>query len=249
MNNRTQAILADLQTVESLRTICGTDARLASQVHALKTYQAARFERTYADWLAKPDAVRACRFFLDELYGAKDFTQRDAQFARVVPTMTRLFPDELSATIQSLGALHALSETMDHQMAKLLPSANVSAPAYAIAWQATGQPAARAQQIKLMHDVGTALSAYTRRPVLRQTLKIMRGPAAAAGLASLQAFLEDGFDSFASLPNAVDFLNAVSIRESTLCELLFALKPAQMQARFAQARADVSGTDPLGQFP
>ena len=46
---------------------------------------------------------------LDELYGPQDFSDRDAQFARVVPALVRLFPQELVETVAVLARLHALS--------------------------------------------------------------------------------------------------------------------------------------------
>lgn len=58
----------------------------------------------------------ASRFFLDELYGPIDFTQRDHQFARVVPALVKLFPWQIVDTVGALAALHALSEALDTQM-------------------------------------------------------------------------------------------------------------------------------------
>ena len=59
----------------------------------------------------------AARFFLDDLYGPRDFSERDAQFARIVPALVRLFPHEIVGTVQALAALHALSERLDSAMA------------------------------------------------------------------------------------------------------------------------------------
>lgn len=249
MSTRTATILAHLSTVQALRLAETRQPDLAARVAAIKRYQGRRFERTYADWIAKPRAVRACRFFLDELYGAKDFSRRDTEFARVVPTMTRLFPDELSATIESLGALHALSESLDHTMATLVPTHDVGAAEYVAAWQATGQPAQRQRQIDLMLHVGRALVAHTRRPMLKRMLKLMRTPAAAAGLATLQSFLEEGFESFASLPDADAFLRSVHDRETQLCLRLFEVDVDHVMPGLSSSRMHDSRPDPLGQLP
>ena len=60
---------------------------------------------------------------------------------------------------------------------------------------------------------------------LRMMLKMMRGPAAAAGLGSLQRFLESGFDTFAAMAKssggAEGFLNTIEARESALIRMLF----------------------------
>jgi hypothetical protein len=56
-------------------------------------------------------------------------------------------------------------------------------------------------------------------------LRMMRGPAAAAGLGALQAFLEAGFDTFSAMSRqqgaAEHFLQVVHQRESALLDLLF----------------------------
>ena len=69
--------------------------------------------------------------------------------------------------------------------------------------------------------VGESLDKLTRKPLLRQTLKLMRGPAQMAGLGALQAFLESGFDTFRAMRGAADFLSTVRQREDTLARALF----------------------------
>ena len=69
--------------------------------------------------------------------------------------------------------------------------------------------------------VGRSLDVLTRKMFLRQTLRMMRGPARAAGLASLQGFLETGFDTFHAMGGADEFLQLVNSRESALMEAMF----------------------------
>ena len=167
----------------------------------------------------------ATRFFLDELYGPTDFTRRDDQFARVVPAMVRLFPDDIVGTVATLASLHALSEQLDTQLAGHLSAPTLDAPAYVAAWQATGRPEAREQQIALTVRVGERLDRLTRNPVLRHSLRMMRGPARAAGLTELQQFLESGFDTFRAMRGAQDFLRMIGERERGLASALFEAEP------------------------
>lgn len=189
---------------------------------ALKAFQHARFERTYADVLADRRYAAAARFFLDDLYGPTDFTDRDQQFARIVPALVRLFPGEILTTVSELANLHALSERLDSAMARQLPGPVVDAAAYAAAWRVVGEPGSRQQQIDLMVSVGRALDRFTRRAVLRHSLRLMRGPAAAAGLGALQQFLERGFDTFRAMGGAEEFLLLIATREQHLAAELFA---------------------------
>lgn len=191
------------------------------RVQALKAYQQCRFAHTYADLLATPRYGAAARFFLDELYGPSDFSHRDAQFARVVPALVRLFPRDVVATVATLAGLHALSEQLDSAMAHALDGPEVDALAYVAAWRSVGHAREREQQVALTLDVGRELDTLTRKPLLRHSLRMMRGPARAAGLSALQGFLESGFDTFLAMRGAQEFLSTVSTREHALLSALF----------------------------
>jgi hypothetical protein len=183
--------------------------------------QRCRPSRTTSSAASPPPTKTCARFFLDELYGPEDFSQRDAQFARVVPALVRLFPEDIVATVTTLTTLHALSESLDSQMAEQVSSPEMNAARYTAAWQATGRAAERQQQIDLMLSVGSSLDKLTRKPLVRASLLMMRGPARAAGLGELQTLLETGFEAFRSMKGAAEFLITVRHRETDLCAALF----------------------------
>lgn len=134
-----QEIVRHLEEVAAERRARHEEPALAERVHALKDYQHRRFQQTYADLLAQPRYSEAARFFLDELYGPHDFTARDAQFARIVPALVRLFPRHIVETVSTLGHLHALSEQLDTAMARHLTELPLTAAAYAEAWRRVGR--------------------------------------------------------------------------------------------------------------
>ena len=221
MDPRGIEIVRHLEEVAADRRQRRAEPGLDKRVHAIKDYQHRRFQQTYADLLAQPRYARAARFFLDELYGPHDFTERDAQFARIVPTLVRLFPREIIGTVATLAHLHALSEQMDTLMARQLSGLPVTAADYARAWRSVGRAADRERQIQFMHAIGSALDHYTANALLRHTLRMMRKPAAFAGLGALQQFLETGFDTFRELRGAEPFLQTISGRERLLAATLF----------------------------
>ena len=223
------AILAHLEVVHAERAARAADVSLAARVEAIKRYQQHRFELTYADLLEHPRYAGASRFFLAELYGPADFTQRDAQFARVVPGLVRLFPSEVVDTVQTLADLHALSERFDSLMARELASAALDAQSYARAWQACDCAEGRERQIALLLRVGHDLDDLTRSALLRHSLRLLRAPARAAGLAALQSFLERGFDTFRTMRGADEFLALIGQRERELAAALFAVEPGRAQ--------------------
>jgi hypothetical protein len=220
-------ILRGLQAVAAERAARAADAALSASVDAVKHYQHARFGVTYADLMAQPRYAGAAEFFLTDLYGPADFSDRDDQFARIVPALVRLFPAHIVDTVAELAELHALSERLDTAMARqrLASGASdraVSGAEYARWWRAVGEPSTRERQIALMVSVGQALDRYTRSALLRQSLRLMRGPASAAGLGALQGFLERGFDTFRDMAGAKHFLDTIAMRERALAAALFA---------------------------
>jgi hypothetical protein len=239
------AILDELRAVERERALRAADPAWARAVEQAKQYQQQRFSHTYADLLDDARYRGATRFFLDDLYGPRDFSERDGQFARVVPTLVRLFPQDAIETVYTLARLHALSERLDSTMGNSLRDATIDAPNYIRAWQRTGDAPARERQIALTLEIGASLDRLTRKPLLRHSLHLMRGPARAAGLGELQRFLETGFDTFRAMRGAQDFLAMVGRRERSLAAALFdapieGVASGTPQARLAEA---------LGQLP
>jgi hypothetical protein len=215
-------ILRCLGRVNGERQLRAADKAFATRVIEVKRYQHARFESTYADQLAHKRYAAATRFFLEDLYGPGDFTRRDDEFARVVPALVRLFPHQIVQTVAKLAQLHELSETLDTEMARCMPDGGpIDDVVYGRAWRQVGRAGDRARQISLMLDVGKALDGFTKSLVLRGSLRMMRGPAAAAGLGALQEFLETGFDAFRNMHGAEQFLTTISQRETELAKKLF----------------------------
>lgn len=222
--SRGNQILDHLNAVAAEREARSAEPELNAKVQAIKGYQQLRFRHTYADLLTSARYGPAAHFFLDELYGPTDFSRRDAEFARVVPTMIRLFPTEIVETVAALAELHALSERLDTTMGRELQQIPVTAVDYVQAWQATGNFPARTTQIELTLGVARALESVTRRTLLRNSLRVMRRPARAAGLGELQRFLESGFDTFKAMNGARDFIAVVGARERALAAELFGAK-------------------------
>jgi hypothetical protein len=219
-----QAIIDALAGVERERQQRLSTPQLFIRVNALKRYQQRRFRHTYTDLLKSIRYGPATRFFLAELYGPDDFTQRDAEFSRVVPALVRLFPKDMVKTVIALTELHEMSEILDTRMARNLDTSDITAIAYAKAWRATGCPVDRKRQIDLTLVVSDRLDGFTRSLLVRNSLRLMRRPAQAAGLGELQRFLESGFNTFKSMNGAVEFKALIREREQALGVQLFSAK-------------------------
>jgi hypothetical protein len=215
--------------VSGLRDEARAQPGLQDAVSAIKRVQARRFAGTYADLLADPRYAAATRFFLDELYSDKDYAERDAQFSRIAGALERLFPQHVVTTAVELANLHALTEQLDHDMALRWEqgAGNTWAEAvrYTEAWRRVGRRNDRLAQLDVVLDIGRELERLTRMPGLRLALRMMRAPASAAGMGSLQSFLEAGFDTFAQMARqrqgVAQFLDTIRSRELALIELMF----------------------------
>ena len=242
-------IARELEIVEAERQRRLASPALREKVTALKAFQQRRFSHTYADLLQSPRYGPPARFFLEELYGPADFSARDAQFARVAPTIARLFPSELAETFAILSALHALSETLDSAMAERLGVARIAPVDYIAAWQAVGREDDRNRQIDLTLAVAAQLDRVTRLPLLRNALRLMRGPARAAGLSDLQRTLEVGFDTFKAMKGADEFIAFIGDRERALATALFAAGTRGAQAAAAMKEALEALPPEVGEDP
>jgi hypothetical protein len=201
---------------------------------AVRRVQVLRFRHTYADLLASPAHQEATTFFLEELYGSDDYEQRDAQFARIASALERLFPPSVLSLALQLARMHALTESLDLALARAWAQTQPTPPVttsvkgmtvcgadYVAAWQGVGHREARAAQLRGVVDMGQQLIHVVRIPGLRTALKLMRGPARAAGLELLQRVLESGFDAFRSLRAPTEFLDVIAARESAWMATLF----------------------------
>lgn len=220
---------------------------LGGAVRHVKQLQGRRFAGTYADLLGTGPYAAASRFFLEELYSDKDYAERDAQFARIAGAVERLFPADVAATAVALAQLHALTEALDHAMALAWLRTAESKPGterYVEAWREVSRRADRDRQLSMVLAIGVEMARLTRTPGLRFMLKMMRGPAAAAGMGSLQRFLETGFDTFAAMARrpggAENFLEIIRGREAGFIALMFDADPVasgtELERILGQAR-------------
>lgn len=214
--------------VSELRQMAAGRPELAHALHEVKTWQSRRFATTYHDLLGSEDYGGCAQFFLEELYSERDYSHRDAQFARVAGAIELTFPAHVVNIALSLAELHATTERLDLSMAKCWEHAD-QAPTmerYKAAWQAVGEPATRLWQLDTVLLIGQELTELTKKTSLRILLKMMRRPAEMAGLGDLQTFLETGFDRFGRLAKTGDhagyFLATIGERERRWINDLYA---------------------------
>lgn len=205
-------------------------ARVAAMLPLLRHWQAQRLARTYADLAADARYAPAAAFFLSDIYGERDFGERDRAVERAYPLLRATLPKAALAPVQRAIELDALSKDLDTALASALidelgVSDAITEPAYARAYRRCDNRAKRLHQIELTVAVGADLDRAVAKPLVRRLLILARTPARAAGLRELQDFLERGFDAFRHMGGAAEFLKTIETRETRILEHLFAGEP------------------------
>ena len=192
----------------------------------IRRWQAERLETSFDRFLRDPRRRPAAQFFLSDVYNDRDFSRRDAEIARVLPTMQRLLPGALLRTVSDAIELGLLTHAFDLRLAGVLEARGprrrkLDAALYALCYREAGLPRLRRHQIDLIADVGTGLAHALRAPGVSTLLKLSRAPARAAGLQELQGFLERGFAAFAGLGDAQAFIGEIESDERDVSRRLF----------------------------
>ena len=234
-------INAAVQQVTELRRVARSNPALLKALSEVKQLQSRRFAGTYTDLLSHEPYQSAAHFFLAELYGDKDYSQRDEQFSRMSSGLEHFFAAPLMSAAVSLAQLHSLTESLDMAMAQQwLEEPHIDETArYVRAWRKVNRRAERVLQLKLVVELGRVMERITRMPGLKLVLRMMRRPAFLAGLSDLQQFLESGLTAFhgmAQIPEGTAFfLDAIQARESSMITMLFDADSQSCERQIRQA--------------
>ncbi len=228
MNYETQ-LRKHLNAARQARARALGDPLLAADRLAVRTYQQMRMASTHAALLRSDRYAPAARFFLTELYTTADLTKRDADIERVIRVLVKFLPDKALATLAAGLEIDALSEMLDGSLAVLARRfqndkrpLRLTKDEYARAYIAVGQFELREEQLRLTERIGFALDRLSRMPLLLSLLKLMRGPANAAGVGDLHNFLESGYAAFSHMKGGKEFVAGVVDREREAHQTLVA---------------------------
>ncbi len=196
----------------------------------LREWQANRLRQTYDDLLHSQQYGRASAFFLSDIYGAQDFSQRDADAENAYNSMRKYLPDRLLTTLGKAIQLNHLTQDLDARLLNVLVNqlhvdGDIKIEQYAEAYRICDNYDARAYQIDLLMELGSGLDTLIRIPMIGLILRAARRPANRAGWGELQSFLERGFTAFKEMGQASPFLQIVEERERMILDKIFASDP------------------------
>jgi hypothetical protein len=200
------------------------DFPLAAFEH-LQQWQQARIARSFADLLSQ-DAYRpAVAFFLTELYGGLDFRERDQDMHRVMPVMRRFLPDNVLFIMSEAFELQAISIEFDMKMASYMRQSGIEKldmDRYCETYRRGSDQPGRERQLLLIRKLGYDLGKLVNKPFVNGLVRLLRGPAHAAGFGKLQEFLESGLGSFRKIRDVAYFNETVYQREWDSMQKMFA---------------------------
>lgn len=215
-----QKLEQQLRMVAAERQAAKRDPALLSARIALKQFQSARLTGTHTDLLANPNTRDAAQFFLEELYGSDDLSQRDVDLERIIPTLQKMLSYETLHTITEAIVLDALSERLDTAMARVLGT-DFTEGMYIAAYRTATTREEREQQLQLVQQLGDSLCELVTIPLLAVTLSIMKAPARLAGLGELHKFLDRGFSTFKKMKKPAQFTGTIVRRERQVMEKIY----------------------------
>jgi hypothetical protein len=222
---KTVAFLSQLGEHQSQRQLAG-EKELEADMALLRLWQSKRLARTYADLLVSSRYGPACRFFLNDIYASRDFSQRDHDIEYLYGVMSHFLPDFLLALVRNAVEINDLTNTLDHALLRALVDDlgvkdTITEELYAEGYRICDNYDERARQIELLVKIGHEVDISTRLPLVGMTLRLARSPARRAGWGDLQDFLERGFNAFKHMRGAKHFLDTIYEREMKILDRIF----------------------------
>lgn len=203
--------------------ICAADFPL-NTFEILQQWQRQRLANSFSDFMSQESCRPACDFFLRELYGGLDFLERDQDMEKVMPVMVKFLPGKVLMSLAAAFEVQAVSLEFDMEMAGILTGClreDLDIAAYASSYRICGKRPLREKQINLIRQLGFDLLRLVDAPLVARLVRLLRGPAHAAGFGKLQHFLESGLASFRALEDPAYFIDTIYQREWLAMQKLF----------------------------
>jgi hypothetical protein len=173
MSNTLEKILHNLQKIEQMNLLI-IQQNLTETIRKLQTWQTKRLLVTHDDFWNSKRFKPAMQFFVDELYGPRDFSQRDVELARVVPKMAKILPNKALISLQAALRLNCLSLELDIALVQKLGSEAISRSSYFDCYRQSGSQSKREEQIQLLENLSLDLPQVVKIPGISVILKLSR---------------------------------------------------------------------------
>jgi hypothetical protein len=204
----------------------GLDPKMA----LLRVWQSQRLARTYADLLEQPRYNPACRFFLDDIYAERDFSQRDHDLETMYDFMRRFVPDAVSRPAALTIKLHRMTDALDQKLLDVLVNQvgitdSITVEQYAEAYRRCDNYRERVEQIDAIIEICEHIDGIVRNPITGPALSLAKRPLRGAGYGEVVSFLERGYDSFKRMHGSHHFRKILQERELGALDRIYVHDP------------------------
>jgi len=225
-----------LQAIFSLNRETGSppsrgDAQpLDPNLMLLRSWQVDRLTSTYTDFLADERYHSACSFFVSDIYGARDFSQRDRDFEHLYATLTRFLPEVMLRLLKDAIVLNQMTHDLDRQLLQVLVNKlgmedTITADSYVQAYRLCDNYTVRLEQIVRLVAIVGQVGTGAHLPLVGPTLRLLRAPAHRLGWFDLYDFLDRGYRAFLPMKDVGPFAKAIDQRERLILERIYAGDP------------------------
>ena len=192
----------------------------------LREWQSKRLANTYSDLMSKRRYVLAGDFFLNDIYAARDFSQRDNDLEYLYDVMSSVLPKFMLTLVGHTIELNNLSNLLDAKLLSALREEldlrdEITPAMYTDGYRICDNYDERKLQIELILEVGKQVDITTKIPLLGTALKMASGPAQRTGWGDVHNFLARGFRAFKQMRGAEKFLDTVEKREMHILDHIF----------------------------
>jgi hypothetical protein len=224
-------LLHELQEREDVHPQSIPLTELRPQLSLLRQWQSERLAHTYADLLVDEHYSAACQFFLSDLYGPRDFSQRDHDAERLYEILSRFLPPAMLRLLADAIRMNQLTSRLDQMLVRVLVeqlgvTEAITELAYVEGYRLCDNYAERKIQIDLLVDILREAASGARNPIFGISLRLARGPALRAGWFGLYDFLERGYATCKPMRNVGYFVDTIRERETTILDKIYAGDPA-----------------------
>ncbi len=190
------------------------------RLRALQRFQVERLRRTYSDCAAQRRYRAALEFFVTDLYGPHDHTQRDRDLHKVVGQWARLLPARGLHAVSRALELELLTYALDVSVLDALKNTPPDFETYPAAYRVADRFEDRRRQIALILAAGRDLDSMLAIPALGTALRVARVPARMLGVMDLHGFVERGYRAFEPMHGANGLLQIIENRETDIMQRL-----------------------------
>jgi excinuclease UvrABC ATPase subunit len=191
----------------------------------LQSYQAKRIANTYNDFKNNPQYAKLYHFFLEHIYGPRDFGFRNQSIKSLYKKLTKFLHGEIIDAIGKVIELNDLSDSLDNQMAALLEEQgfahNISDQRYKELYKSCNNYEQRKHQIELLVDSVKGVHHVSQMRFIGISLKAVQKAAHLAGIGKIMDFLVEGYEAFRSADDINFFTDMITERETALNDELF----------------------------